>query len=270
MINSAIDQGIHATYIKEERRSSPLPSNYQRLLQDAEDEKVSNEVFPYRRIVGSIMYAMLATRPDLACAVSVVSQFLESPKPTLIMMVKHILKYLANNLDLRLVYKKDGDLEIKGYSDASYANESAYKSKSGYGFLLGDSLISWNSQKQSVIAQSAAEAEYYAAVSAANEGLWLKQLMKDLGYEQGTISIFEDNKACISLTKNPEDHKRTKHIQVKYHVVRDYVAKNLVKFVYCSTKDQLADIFTKGVPGHLLRTALNGLGLLEIKSRLDS
>ena len=107
-----------------------------------------------------------------------------------LMLVKHILKYLVNNLDLKLVYKRDDDLEIKGYADASYANESAYNSRSGYGFLLGNSLISWNSQKQSIIAQSAAEAEYYAAVSAANEGLWLKHLMKDLGYEQDTLKIF--------------------------------------------------------------------------------
>ena len=82
------------------------------------------------------------------------------------------------------------------------------------------------------MAQSSAEAEYYAAVSAANEGIWLKQLLLDLGFSQQTIIIKEDNQACIALTKNPEDHKRTKHVQVKYHVVRDYVNKNIIKFVY--------------------------------------
>ena len=85
--------------------------------------------------------------------------------------------------------------------------------------------------------------------------------MHDLGFPQETIEIYEDNQACIALTKNPEDHKRTKHIQVKYHVVRDYVKKSLVKFVYCPTENQLADMFTKALPGSRLRTILSKLGL---------
>ena len=248
-------------FIGNEKRSSPLPANYQKLLENAEKEEPSNTNFPYRQIVGSLMYAMLCTRPDLACGVSVVSQFLEKPKDTHIELVKHILKYVAGNLDKKLVYKSDGDILLKGYVDASYANETGYKSRTGYGFLLGGSLISWNSQKQSVVAQSAAESEYYAAVSAANEGLWIKQLLMDLGIEQQSITMYEDNQACIALTKNPQDHKRTKHIQVKYHIIRQYVSDGLIKFVYCPTKDQLADIFTKGVSGPLLSTCLSKLGL---------
>src|SRR5205807_6726992 len=104
------------------------------------------------------------------------------------------------------------------------------------------SLVSWYSGCQSVTAESSAEAEYYAAVSASNECVWFKQLLLDLGFPQDTVEILEDNQACISLTKNPEDHKRTKHIQVKYHVVRDYVRNGVVKFSYCSTKDQLGDL----------------------------
>ncbi len=149
-----------------------------------------------------------------------------------------------------------------GYCDASYANEIDYTSRSGYGFLLGGSLISWYSKKQSVVAQSAAEAEYYAASTASNEAVWLQRLLNELGFDQKTITLFEDNQACIALSKNPEEHRRTKHIQVKYHVIRDYVAKGFVKFVYCDTKDQLADMFTKGVSGSLLRTLLKGFNVL--------
>jgi hypothetical protein len=155
--------------------SSPLPQNYQSLLQQAENEDFSTGNFPYRKIVGSLMYAMLCTRPDLACSISVVSQFLEKPKP------RHI----------KLVQRK-------------------------------------------------------------------------------TVTILQDNQACIALTKNPEDHKRTKHIQVKYHVIREYVAQGLIRMIYCNTQDQLADIFTKGVTGHLLRTSLFKLGLIhnkELKSQ---
>ena len=247
-------------YIGQEKRSSPLPSNYQKLLEDAEKEEPSTQKFPYRNIVGSLMYAMLGTRPDLAAPVSVVSQFLEKPKDIHIELVKHILKYLAGNLDRKLVYKSSGDTVLSGYVDASYANETGHKSRTGYAFLLGGSLISWNSQKQSVVAQSAAESEYYAAVSAANEALWIKQLLEDLGIKQESIILYEDNEACIALTKNPQDHKRTKHIQVKYHVIRQYVQEGLIKLVYCPTKNQLADIFTKGVSGNLLDACLTKLG----------
>jgi hypothetical protein len=124
--------------------------------------------------------------------------------------------------------------------DAAYANEVNYKSRSGYCCLIGGSLVSWYSAAQSVVAQSSAEAEYYAAVAAANECIWFKQLLKDLGFKQQTIEIFEDNLACIALTKNPEDHKRTKHIQVKHHVIRDYVAKRV--WLHLPTAEQAINL----------------------------
>ncbi len=248
-------------FIGKTKFSSPLPQNYQQLLLNDDNNIVVPSNFPYRKIVGSLMYAMLCTRPDIAAAVSVVSRFLEKPKPIHIQLVIRILQYLNNTLDYALIYKPSKNVELTGYVDASYANEIGYKSRTGYTFLLSGSLVSWYSGTQSVVAQSAAEAEYYAACSAANEALCLKQLLEDLGFPSKTIVLHEDNQACIALTKNPEDHKRTKHIQVKYHVIRDYVAKQLVAFVYCPTASQLADIFTKGVPGHLLRTHLKNLGL---------
>ncbi|MEY5045629.1 MAG: hypothetical protein RL713_854, partial [Bacteroidota bacterium] len=252
-------------YIPQGGISSPLPQNYQRILQDAEGEELYKGSFPYRKIVGSIMYAMLGTRPDLACAISVVSQFLDRPKPVHVKLVQRILQYIKVNQDMKLIYGSGNDVfNVVGYCDASYANETQYHSRSGFGFMLGGSLISWYSKKQSVPAQSSAEAEYYAASRAANEAIWLKKLLNELGFEQKTVTIYEDNQACIALTKNPEDHKRTKHIQVKYHVIRYYVSQGLVKMVYCHTKDQLADIFTKGVPGHMLKTSLKNLGMSRI------
>ena len=204
---------------------------------------------------------MLETRPDLATAVSVVSKYLDKPKPTHVKLVQHIMKYLQTNQNYKLKFQNYGSVILTGFADAGYANDDNYKSRSGFCFLLGNSLISWFSGNQSVVAQSSAEAEYYAAVSAANEAIWLKQLLLDLGFSQQTIIIKEDNQACIALTKNPEDHKRTKHVQVKYHVIRDYVNKNIVKFIYCPTAEQLGDIFTKAIPGAKLRTMLKQLGL---------
>ena len=108
------------------------------------------------------------------------------------------------------------------------------------------------------------------SLSAGNEAIWFRQLLDDMGFPQKTVTIYEDNQACISLTKNPEDHKRTKHIQVRFHVIRDYVAKELIKFVYCSTKDQLADVFTKGVSGCQLRDMMKNFGVSHFKSQGES
>ena len=173
------------------------------------------------------MYAMLGTRPDLATAVSVASKYLDKPKPTHVKLVQHILKYLQVNQNYKLNFQNYGSVILTGFADAGYANDDNYKSRSGFCFLLGNSLISWYSGNQSVMAQSSAEAEYHSAVSAANEGIWLKQLLLDLGFPQQTIQINEDNQASIALTKNPEDHRRTKHVQVKYHVIRHYVKKKI-------------------------------------------
>ena len=157
--------------------------------------------------------------------------------------------------------RSEGKIDLIGFADASWGGESGYKSRTGYGFMVEDALVTWYSGTQRSIAQSSAEAEYYAAVSAANEALWLKQLLKDMGHKQGTVDIYEDNEACIALTKNPQDHKKTKHIQIKYHVVRDYVKQKLVNFKYCPTKDQLADMFTKGLSGSILRGILKRFGI---------
>jgi hypothetical protein len=247
-------------FIGKTKSSTPLPPNYLRML---ENESITHKnIFLYREVIVSLMYAMTGTRPDLATVVSILSQYLEKPRDCHIALAIRVLRYLAYTNDLSMVYNP-GEIKLHGYADASYATDFEYKSRSGYMFLLGNSLISWWSGKQSSIAQSAAEAEYYAAVSAANEAIWLGKLLKDLGQEQDTITISEDNQACNALTKNQEDHKRTKHIQVKYHVVRDYVKQKLIKFLYCPTKSQLADLCTKGFSGPAIRSFLRRINVIR-------
>ena len=251
-------------------RSSPLPSDYQKILADeAENGKEISNNFPYRKVIGSLMYAMLGSRPDLAAAISILSQFLEKPKACHVDLLVHVLQYRKVNPNLGITYDSKSEIVLEGYVDGG---DLKFKSRSGFGFKFVGGLISWYSGKQSITAQSSAEAEYYAAVTAANEAVWFRQLLEDLGQPQKTITLYEDNQACISLTKNPEDHKRTKHIQIKYHVVRDYVKEKLVQFTYCKTQDQLADIFTKGVPGSKLRSMTQKLGMsrIDIKSQGES
>ena len=106
--------------------STPLPINYQKLLQIAENEEIDKSNFPYRNIVGSLMYAMLGTRPDLATAVSVVSKYLDKPKPTHVKLVQHILKYLQTNQNYKLKFQNYGSVILTGYADAGYANDDNY------------------------------------------------------------------------------------------------------------------------------------------------
>ena len=134
---------------------------------------------------------------------------------------------------------------------------------------LGGSAISWHSKKQSTFALSAAESEYIAAVAAGKECLWWKLFLKPFGLAQSTITLHEDNKAAISLSKNPQFHDRTKHIQVRYHWIREQVAKKLFKLSYINTKCQLADIFTKSLNGFALRPAYRLLGLNHSESLGD-
>jgi hypothetical protein len=179
-------------------------------------------------------------------------------------MVDRIYHYLSKSTDLALKYEaKDEKLVLQGYSDSSFANSIGSRSISGYCFMLSGSLISWYSHTQSVVALSTAEAEYMAITEAAKEAIWLKLLLKELGHEQGTISILEDNQATIKISNNPQDHKRTKHIQVKFHYIRQQIKTGEFKLVYVKTADQLADVFTKGLSGPRLRASLKQLGMVK-------
>jgi len=217
--------------------------------------------FPYRSMAGSAMYAMLGTMPGIAFALSVLCRHLEKPKKAHCELMKHLFKYLRVN-PFKLEFKSGGTFDLEGYVDASYANQLGCRGTTGYIFTFGSNIISWHSGRQPVVALSTAEAEYIGATSAAQEALWLKSLVESLGYVQGIIRINEDNEAAIALSKNPQDHKRTKHIQVRYHFIRDLVAKDVVSLEYISTKHQLADICTKALNGSAHRTQLSRIGCL--------
>jgi hypothetical protein len=117
-------------------------------------------------------------------------------------------------------------------------------------------LVSWLSKKQPVVALSSTEAEYIAVTGASQEALWFKSILEEIGIYQETVIIHEDNEACINLSKNPQEFKRTRHIQIKYHFIRQLVKEGKIRLQYCTTKNQLADLFTKGVNGPRLKELL--------------
>ena len=204
----------------------------------------------YREIIGSLIYLMMATRPDICWAVTKLSQHLSNPLETHWVAAKHVLRYLKGTAHYDLCYTKHRDgLKLVGYSDADWASSNDRRSTSGYSFAMHEEgpLISWKSRKQPTIALSSCEAEYIALAAAVQESLYLSQLIIDLGVcsQSEPVLIFEDNQGTIALANNPVHRQRSKHIDIKYHFIRSNVKEGKVVLKYCPTHDMLADIMTK-------------------------
>ncbi len=170
--------------------------------------------------------------------------------------VKRLLRYIKGTLNFGLKYSEserneeneDGD-ELYGYSDANWAGDvDSRRSTSGYVFKVGNCTVSWCSKKQASVTKSTTEAEYVALSQATQEAIWMRQLLSDIGCksEQPT-TLYEDNQGAIEISKNARFHNRTKHIDVRFHFIREKVVSKEVKVIYCSTEDMLADIMTKGL-----------------------
>ncbi|KAJ9553605.1 LOW QUALITY PROTEIN: hypothetical protein OSB04_017650 [Centaurea solstitialis] len=179
---------------------------------------------PYASAIGSIMYAMICTRPDVSCALSMMSRYQANPGNDHWTVVKNILKYLRQTKEMFLVYGGAEELSVKGYTDASFQTDRDDScSQSGFVFLLNGGAVSWRSSKQSTVADSTTEAEYIAVNEAAKEAVWMKKFIGDLGVVpsiQDPIEIFCDNEGAVILAKEPRSHKRTRHILRKFHYVR--------------------------------------------------
>jgi transposase InsO family protein len=205
----------------------------------------------YATAIGSLMYAAIGTRPDIAFAVQNLSQFTSNPGPEHWQAVKRVFRYLSGTRSHQLTYGgHNNSTEVIGYSDADWAsNPNDRKSISGYAFLLGGGAITWNSKKQTIVALSSAEAEYVAEAHAAKEAIWLRQLLDSLGFPQvNPTVIWADNQAAIKLTQNSIFHSRTKHIDTRLHFLRDKVQDNTIVYDYVPTRENIADVFTKGLP----------------------
>jgi hypothetical protein len=214
---------------------------------------------PYQSAIGAIMYAMLGTRPDIAFAVTCLSQFCSNPGMTHWQAVKRLLRYLQGSLDTRLTYSGPvGELScippigstLVGYCDADWASDlNDRRSISGYVFLLAGGAVSWQSKKQTTVALSSVEAEYMAMTQAGKEALWWRTFFEQLAQPiTQPVTVHADNQGAIALSKNPAYHSRTKHIDIRYHFIRQHVSENKVSFPYVRTEQMAADGFTKPVP----------------------
>jgi hypothetical protein len=211
----------------------------------------------YRSIVGSLNYLAGATRLDLSHVVGVLSQKLNDPSKEDWSMVMRVLRYLKGTVNLGLVFgagvSEDTKLIGPCFTDADWAGDlKGRKSTSGTIVSVFGSIIFWMSKKQKVVTLSSAESEYMALGATVQEVLWVRSLLKELGFDVSMSSVIMcDNQAAIAIAKNPTHISRSKHIDVKHHFVRDEVEAGSIKVEWISTQHQLADILTKPLGPHV-------------------
>jgi transposase InsO family protein len=236
-----------------------------------EEQKIQMKSYPYEAAVGSLLYASIATRPDISHAVNEVSRYMKNPGIKHWEAVKHILRYLKGTADQSLVYSGKQNpnnsthtnyaYNIQAYTDADWGGDiDTRKSTTGYVVKLNGDTISWSSKKQATVATSSAEAEYMAIAATAQEVRWVQQLLYEI-HNTHPIStiIYCDNQAAIAISKNDIHHERTKHIDIRYHFIRDYIDKNILVIQWISTENQLADVLTKGLNKILFNKLCNGI-----------
>jgi hypothetical protein len=203
---------------------------------------------PYREAIGSLMYASVATRPDITFAVSTLSQFLENPGEAHWEAAKRVFRYLSGTRDLALTYGGEKH-ELLGFTDADGASQDHRRAISGHAFLIDGGAVSWSSRKQELVTLSTAEAEYVAATHAAKETIWLRRLKGDLSNSVTVATtLFCDNQAALRLAQADNYHARTKHIDIRFHFIRDVTERGEISLAYCPTDDMTADLLTKALP----------------------
>ncbi|KAK8705107.1 hypothetical protein V6N13_048715 [Hibiscus sabdariffa] len=212
-----------------------------------ERERMSQ--IPYASAIGSIVYAMICTRPDLSYALSMTSRYQANPGEGHWVAVKNILKYLRRTKDVFLVYGGEEQLSIKGYTDASFqTDKDESRSQSGSVFRLNGGAVSWKSSKQDTVADSTTEAEYIAASEAAKEAVWIKKFVTELGVVPSisdALELYCDNNGAIAQAKEPRSHQRSKHILRRFHLIREIIDRGEVEICKVHTDDNITDPLTK-------------------------
>jgi hypothetical protein len=219
--------------------------------------------YPFRELVGSLLYLSVCTRPDISFAVGALARFMSNYTAAHWSAAKDVLRYLSGTINYGLCFNGNKTFELIGFCDADYAGDvNTRRSTTGFAFTACDAALSWSSRLQTTVAVSTAEAEYMAAAAAIKEALWFRTLMLDLYTPLGPLLIYADNQAAIKLLGNPIASARSKHIDIMYHFARDRVARKQVEFMYISTNSMLADVFTKPLPELKFVQHRSGLGVV--------
>ena len=252
--------------------STPMDQGAGNTLMPSEDQADKDTITWYQSVVGSLMWPAMHTRPDIAYSVGVLSRYCSNPSPLHCKYLQRIMRYVAGTLDLGLVFKRhDTEDDIVGYSDADYAGtKDGRRSTGAYTFLLAGGPISHCSKLQPTVAQSTCEAEYMALNEAAKEAIWCARFLKELRFRNDDpVLLRGDNQGSIALTENPEFHRRSKHIEIKWHWIREVVASKKIKIRFISTKEMVADGLTKPLQPKPFEEFRTMLGMKKICARQD-
>ncbi len=204
----------------------------------------------YRSMVSSLMYAATCTRPDISFAVGELGRYSHKPTKAHMRAAKRVLRYLKGTRDLQLCYTSVETLEITGFADADYASDvDQRKSVTGYIFACNGAPIAWKSKRQATTATSTSEAEYVALSDSGKMAITLSNVLGELlGAIPSPVNIYEDNRAASLMAKGESSMKRSKHIDVRFHFIKELVNLGKITITDIATKDQLADALTKALP----------------------
>jgi hypothetical protein len=235
--------------------------------EESDNRKDVSSKVPYREAVGSLMYLAAATRPDIAFAMNKAARVMDRPAEKDWNDVKRIFRYLRSTSNYGLKYTGGSD-ELKVFSDADFAGDKATRrSTTGVIAILANGAVSWTSQLQKMTALSTTEAEIIAASEGAKELIWLKRLLSELLSDFGikTPVSYIDNASAIKLAKNPEYHKRSKHIEVRHFYVRERYLNDDIEITHVDGRKQLADLLTKPIEHVRFKALCCGIGIASGK-----
>jgi hypothetical protein len=205
--------------------------------------------YPFRSVIGALLYANMCTRPDISYAVSSLASHNSNPKKVHWLAAMELLKYISDTQDLAITYggsRVGPRHQVEVYADANFSKvPAARRSRSGYVIYLNGGPIAWNSSSQKTIAMSTTESEMYAMYDAVNQALWFKEFLGEIGFTQDTITCHEDNSGLLDWINNQKNSSRMKSIDLKYYKLREFKELHICNFVHVPTELQRADIFTK-------------------------
>nr|GEY43291.1 retrovirus-related Pol polyprotein from transposon TNT 1-94 [Tanacetum cinerariifolium] len=216
----------------------------------------------YCSMVKALMY-LTASRPDIMHAICYCARYQAKPTEKHLTVVKRIFWYLKDTIHMGLWYPKDTGFELTAFLDSDHAGclDSRKSTSDGIQFLGGDKLVSWSSKKQDCTSMSSAEAEYVSLSACCAQVLWMRTQLTDYGFHFDKISMYCDLEAAIAISCNLVQHSHTKHIDVRYHVIKEKVEKGIVELFFVGTKYQLADLFTKALPEKRFKYLVRRLGM---------
>ena len=245
--------------------SVPIDPNV--ILHPVYEGEETNRNVPYREAIGSLMFLSIVSRPDLSFAVNSLSRFLNNHNEYHWRAVKRLFAYLTGTVEYGIEYGNGGStFGLVGFSDADYAGDlETRRSTTGYLFNFANGPVTWSSKRQKLVTLSTTESEYVTAATASKEAIWLRRLLESIESPcAGPTTLNVDNQSAIKLIKNPEFHQRTKHVDIRYHYIREKVQSGdiIVKFV--PSDNQKADIFTKALPRERFSKMRNVLGMRHL------